>query len=362
MTVLDHALRAAALGAILTAGAVAVSADVTAAGDVVAPAPPPTRTLRVLTYKEPERIDVVLRVFEGMADVGIDLVYRKPLAAGEPIRLTANPPFDVVISSDTTLLDKARLAGATVAMPEALLRSARPQLLGPDAHWISTSMHARAVVVARDRVSEPPRTYEELAHPKWRGKLCLRSGLHPSNLALTAAMIAHTGAMATEDWLRGLKANLARKPTGDDRDQLRAVVAGVCDVAIADTSYLTAPHTAQSVAEEEVWARKLAVVLPRVPAREATHVGSTGVAILAASRQRELAQHLVAFLVAAETQALMSTVYGEYPVLPDDTLPALHRFGRLEPDPMSISRLTEFTDVAQGLVVEVGVDDGPPSF
>jgi iron(III) transport system substrate-binding protein len=316
--------------------------------------------IRVLTYKAPDRIDIAVRVFEGKFGVDVELVHETDLSPATLAQAQGSAPFDFLLAHDTTLLERARLAGLTtpIASPD-VLSSVRGQLLGPDGHWISTSMRARAFMVAKDRVAEPPRTYEDLAHPRWRGKVCMRSGAHPYNLALVGALIAHTGEMGAEDWLRGVKANLARKPTGGDRDQLRAVVDGVCDIALANTYYLSAPHTAQRVEEERAFAAKLAVILPTVPARDATHVNTSGIAILANSPSRRLANLFVTFLIDVETQALMSTVYGEYPVTPDDNMPALHRFGQLKPDPMSISRLTEHADQALALVQRVEFDAGP---
>lgn len=318
------------------------------------------QVLRILTYKNPDRIDVVVRVFEGMYDVRVELVHEKTPAPETLKTSQAGEAFDVLLSHDATMLEKARLAGATTPISSAaVLSSARGQLLGPDGHWISTSMHARAFVVAKDRVAEPPRSYDDLADPRWRGKLCVRSAEHPYNLGLIGAMIAHAGEFGAEEWLRAVKANLARRPTGGDRDQLRAVAAGECDLALVNTYYLVAPHTAQRTDEERAWERQFAVVLPNVPARNATHVNTTGVALLNGARNRKAAEQFVAFMVDPQTQGLMSSVYGEYPVTPDDTIPALHRFGALNPDPLSISRLTELTDAARAIADRVQFDDGP---
>ena len=108
----------------------------------------------------------------------------------------------------------------------------------PEGHWFGLTKRARVVYASKDRVKDTAITYAELADPKWKGKICIRSGQHDYNLALFSAAIEHWGAEKTEEWMKGLKANLAHKPDGGDRPQAKAIFAGECDIALGNTYYV----------------------------------------------------------------------------------------------------------------------------
>ena len=154
-------------------------------------------------------------------------------------RLTAegrNSPADVLLTNEFGLLTQAVKAGATQPVRSSVIDKAIPESLrDPNGHWFGLTRRARVVYASKDRVDQDSITYEELADPKWRTKICTRSGQHTYNVALVASMIAHHGKEETEKWLEGLKANLARKPAGGDRDSVRDVKAGLCDLATGNT-------------------------------------------------------------------------------------------------------------------------------
>jgi iron(III) transport system substrate-binding protein len=157
--------------------------------------------------------------------------------------------------------------------------------------------------------------YEDLADPKWKGRVCTRSGGHDYNIALLASMIAHDGAAAAKTWLAGLKANLARRPQGNDRTQVKAVMDGLCDVAVGNTYYyglmLEDP-------EQKAWAEAVTAVFPN-QADRGTHVNLSGMALTSGAPHRDDALKLMRFMVETKAQQAYAALNYEYPIL--DTVP-----------------------------------------
>ena len=158
-------------------------------------------------------------------------------------------------------------------MKDAGLEAAIPaSLRDPEGHWFALTRRARVVYASKERVPATAITYEDLADPKWKGKICSRSGQHTYNVALVAAMIANHGEAKAEEWLKGVKANLARKPSGGDREAVRDVAAGLCDLAIGNTYYMAAMlHNP----EQKAWADAVHIIFPNAGDR-GTHVNISG--------------------------------------------------------------------------------------
>src|SRR5262249_53069239 len=150
----------------------------------------------------------------------------------------ANSPADVLLTVDIGRIEDAVRAGITQPIKSNVLdKIVAPQYRDPEGHWYGISMRARVVYASKDRVRETALNYEDLADPKWKGKICIRSGQYIYNNALFAAFIAHHGEAKTEEWLSGLKANLAQKPSGGDREVARDIAAGKCYIGVANTYY-----------------------------------------------------------------------------------------------------------------------------
>src|SRR3990170_7005270 len=175
----------------------------------------------------------------------------------------ANSPADVFITVDVGRLWRAEQAGFFAKLKSPVLESrVPPAYRDPEGQWFGFS--ARARVIAYDKNTVKPgeiRNYEDLADPKWKGRICVRSSSHPYNLSLVGSMIAHLGEQKAEDWVRGLKNNLARDPKGGDTDQLKAAAAGECDIAVANTYYIVRLMRSGR-AEDKAVAQKLGVVWP----------------------------------------------------------------------------------------------------
>jgi iron(III) transport system substrate-binding protein len=193
--------------------------------------------VNIYSYREPGLINPLLAAFSKKTGIKTNVVFA---TSGLIERLAAegkNSPADLLLTNESGLLLQAVAAGVTQPLRSAALEGAIPaQLRDPDGHWFGLTQRARVVYASKDRVKQDTITYEELADPKWRNKICIRSGQHTYNVALVASMIAHHGAEETEKWLTGLKANLARRPAGGDREAVRDVQAGLCDLAVGNTT------------------------------------------------------------------------------------------------------------------------------
>jgi iron(III) transport system substrate-binding protein len=210
------------------------------------------------------------------------------------------------------------------------------------------------VYVSKDRVKQDAITYEELADPKWKGKICIRSGQHIYNNALFAAVIAKHGEAKAEEWLRGVKANLAQKPSGGDRETARDVAAGKCDIGIGNTYYwaLMTKNPAQ-----QAWAGATKVILPTFK-DGGTHVNLSGVVLAKHAPNKANAMKLMEWLVGAKAQQMYADINYEYPVRDGIAINAIIAgYGKLKPDPMPLAKIAEYKKAAANLVDKVGFNN-----
>jgi iron(III) transport system substrate-binding protein len=211
------------------------------------------------------------------------------------------------------------------------------------------------VYVSKERVKQDAITYEELADPKWKGKICIRSGQHIYNNALFAAYIAKHGEAKAEEWLRGLKANLAQRPSGGDRETARDVAAGKCDLGIGNTYYWALMNDKE--ADKKAWADATRVILPTFQGG-GTHVNLSGVVLAKNAPNKANAIKLMEWLVNDKAQHLYADVNYEYPVLSGIAInKTIAGYGNLKPDAMPISKIAENKKAAATLVDKVGFDN-----
>jgi iron(III) transport system substrate-binding protein len=260
----------------------------------------------------------------------------------------AQSPADVIITVDAGRLWRAEQAGLLDSVASEVLETAIPESLRhPEGRWFGLAKRARVIVYHKDRVSpEDLSTYQDLADPKWQGRICIRSSGNVYNQSLLAAMIAEDGAEAAEAWARGLAANLARNPQGGDTDQIKAVAAGECDVAVVNHYYLArlladaASGTPQDPASADV-AENIGLFFPNQDGR-GTHVNITGAAVVAGAPNRENAIRLLEFLVTPEAQANFADGSFEYPVVAGASPNAVVAgFGEFLEDDLNVAALGE---------------------
>lgn len=315
--------------------------------------------VNIYSYREPKLIDPLLQAFTAKTGIKTNVVFA---TTGLIERMTAegkNSAADVLLTNESGLLMQAVTAGVTAQLKSDVIDKAVPAaLLEPEGHWFALTRRARIVYASKDRVPQTAITYEELADPKWRGKICARSGQHTYNVALIASMIAHLGEEKAEAWLTGVKNNLARKPAGGDREQVRDVQAGLCDLAIGNSYYMVAM---QKNPEQKPWADAVHMLFPNAADR-GTHINASGMALAANAPNAANAKALMEFLVSPEAQQLYAEANGEYPVVAGvKASDMVESWGPLKADPLPLSKIAEFRKKASEMVDRVRFDAGPNS-
>ena len=255
----------------------------------------------------------------------------------------AASPADVILLVDAARLWRAEIDGLFQPLKSAALENRIPaQLRGKDdgsgSQWFGISTRARVVVYAKDRVKrDDVDTYEELADPKNKGKLCTRSGSHPYNLSLFGAMHEHLGAQGTEKWLQGIVANMARAPKGGDTDQIKAVASGECGIALTNTYYLARLMRSDNPEDKAVMA-KVGVVFPN-QSTWGTHVNIAGAAVARHAKNREAAAKFIEYLASDAAQVYFADGNNEWPAVPGVKLanPALATLGDFKSETIPVS-------------------------
>ena len=318
--------------------------------------------LNLYSTREPGLLEPLLARFTEKTGVKVNTVFLSKGLAERVAAEGASSPADVLMVVDIGNLAELVKRGVTQPIRSEALEKAIPAALrDPDGNWVALSQRARAIFASKERVKDEALTYEDLAEPRWRGKICIRSGQHPYNTALFAAMLAKHGEPATAEYLKGLKANLARRPGGGDRDVARDILAGICDVGLSNTYYAGLMLSGSGGPEQKRWAEAVHVILPTFKggATEAggTHVNVSGAAVAKHAPNRAEAIKLLEFLATPEAQRLYADANYEYPVLPGvEPDPIVARFGKLKMDPTPLGAIAARREEASLLVDRVGLD------
>ncbi len=218
-------------------------------------------------------------------------------------------------------------------------------------------MRARLIYAAKDMPKLTSFHYEDLSDPKWKGKICIRSGQHPYNIGLTAAYIVHYGEAKTEAWLRGLKANLARKATGGDREGARDIMGGICDIAVGNSYYVGLMRSGAGGPDQKKWGEAIDVVLPTFE-NGGTHVNVSGAAVAKNAPNKANAVKLLEFAVSPQMQAVYAKQNMEYPVLAGAEIdPIIAALGPLKIDSVSLVEVAKARKKASELMDKVGFDN-----
>jgi iron(III) transport system substrate-binding protein len=251
------------------------------------------------------------------------------------------------------LVDK----GLTQPVQSQVLNAAIPSnLRGAAGDWYALSLRARVLYAGKD-LDLTTFTYEQLADPKWKGRICMRSGQHPYNTALAAAYLSHHGPAKTEEWLRGVKANLARKATGGDRDVARDIMGGICDIGIGNSYYVGLMRSGAGGPDQIKWGSAIKVILPTF-AGGGTHVNVSGAAVAKHSPNKAAAVKLLEYLVSDEAQKLYAEANFEYPVKASaEKHPIIAALGTLTVDPLSLIEIAKHRAEASKLADKVGFDN-----
>jgi iron(III) transport system substrate-binding protein len=266
----------------------------------------------------------------------------------------ANSPADVFITVDASRLATADALGLFAPVKSKLLEARIPAHLHTDT-WFAFSTRARVIIYNRSALkAEDVATYESLADPKLKGKLCSRSGAHPYNLSLVSSLIAHDGEAKTEEWARGVVANFARAPKGGDTDQIKSVAAGECGVAVSNTYYLARLIRSDKVEDRRLMER-VGIVWPN-QAGHGTHINISGGGMVKTSKNQASAVKFLEYLASDEAQRYFADGNNEWPVVAglNTNNPALDAMGKFKADTLPISALAKNVVAAQKLLDRAG--------
>ena len=297
--------------------------------------------VNIYSYRQPFLIEPLTTAFTDKTGIKVNIVY---LRKGMIERMKAEgkrSPADVVLTVDISRLSALVDAGLTQQVVSQTLSTNVPEKYrDPAGHWFGLTTRARIIYVSKERVRTGEiKSYEDLADPKWRGKVCTRSGLNAYNLALTSAIVHHHGEDYAKKWLDGFKQNLARKPQGNDRAQVKAIWAGECDLSIGNTYYM---GKMLKDPEQADWAKSVNIVFPTFEGG-GTHVNVSGIGMAKFSPNKDNALALMEFLSSGEAQEIYATANFEYPIAPgtkvDDLVKSWGSFNADTVNLMTIAKL-----------------------
>ncbi len=311
--------------------------------------------LNLYSHRQPFLIEPVLDAFTAETGVPVNVVYA---SKGLVQRLKAehrNSPADVVLTVDIGRLSVYADEALLAPVESTVLAGGIPaHLRDPAKRWFGLSKRARVIAVSGERVARGEiARYEDLADPKWAGRICTRPGSHVYNRALMASMIAAHGEEKAEEWARGLVANLARRPQGNDRAQVKAIHEGVCDVALIN-SYYFGKLKYSDIPEQREWVENVGLVFPNQDDR-GTHINISGGGVAKYSDNKETAARFLEFLVGETAQSIYGAVNYEYPVNPAVAAsPEVRSWGDFKEDSLPVARIAELSPAAQRVIDRTG--------
>ncbi|KZC97401.1 MAG: Fe(3+) ABC transporter substrate-binding protein [Rhodospirillales bacterium] len=326
-------------------GAAAVTASAASAQEV-----------NVYSLRQPFLVEPLFESFTKETGVKVNVIFAEKGLVERIKQEGANSPADVLMTVDISRIKEAVDAGVTDAVNSDVLEANIPaHLRDENDQWFALTQRGRALYASKDRVTEGEiATYEDLADPKWKGRVCTRSGTHDYNIALVSSMIAHHGTEEAKTWLEGLKANLARKPQGNDRGQVKAIKEGECDVAIANTYYygkmLDDP-------EQRAWAESVNIIFPNQNDRGMS-MNISGMTLIKGAPNKENAVKLMEFLSGDEAQKIYAEVNYEYPVKPGvEWSDYVKSWGTFKADELPLSEIARLRADAVRMIDEVGYNE-----
>jgi len=312
-------------------------------------------TVNVYSYRQPFLIKPIFDVFTRETGIEVNTVFAKTGLVERLVEEGDNSPADLIFTVDIGRLDGAVQAGVTQSVQSDVLDSNIPaEFRDPDGQWFGLTNRARLIVTSKDRMEEGAiETYEDLAKPEYAGKISTRSGKHQYMTALIASVIAHTDETQAEEWLRGVKANLARKPQGNDRAQVKAISEGQCDIAIINSYYMGAMMSDE---EQSSWADSVRIVFPNQNDR-GTHMNISGMSLTQAAPNKDNAIKLMEFLSGDLAQRMYAEQNHEYPVNKDIAPSGLvQSWGEFKYDPLPLAEIARHRVTATKMVDKIDYD------
>lgn len=310
--------------------------------------------VNIYSYRQPHLIEPMLKAFTEETGIATNVVFAKKGVAERLKREGQNSPADVILTVDIGRL--LELVEGDLVQPvssDTIDGNIPESFRDPDGLWFGLTLRARNIYASKDRNVRTDLDYEDLAKPEFKGKVCTRSGKHPYNVALISSLVAHLGEAETEKWLEGVKANLARKPQGNDRGQVKAVSEGLCDVSIGNSYYY---GKMWNEPEQRPWAEAVNIVFPNQDNR-GTHVNVSGMVMAKYSPNKESAMTLMEFLTGDKAQQMYAEDNFEYPVKPGvEPSELVKSWGDFKMDEIPLAETAKHRATAVKLVDKVDFD------
>ena len=314
------------------------------------------KEVNVYSYRQPILIDPFFEEFTKTTGIKVNVLHAKKGLLERVISEGANTPADLVLTVDIARLSQFVQKDLLVEVNSVILNKNIPShLRDSNNKWFTLSKRARILAVSKDRVSDNSiKNIEDLADPRWRGKICTRPGSHDYNRSLLASIIAANGEKKAEEWASNLVLNLARKPEGNDRAQAKAVHEGVCDIAVMNTYYFGKMKFNEKNPEQKEWAKSINLIFTNQDNR-GNHINVAGGGVVKYSKNKDNAIALLEFLTQPEAQILYSKMNYEYPVNPNvEPSEELSSWGVFIEDQLPVERLAELAPTAQKIIDRVG--------
>jgi iron(III) transport system substrate-binding protein len=314
--------------------------------------------VNLYSYRQPFLVKPFLNVFTEKTGIKVNVVFAKKGMLQRLKAEGANTPADAVLTLDISRLNALSRAELLQPIKSATLEKNIPeQYRHPDGLWFGLTTRARVIYAHKTRVkSGEVASYEDLARPHMKGRICTRSGKHAYNLSLVASIVAAKGEKAATDWARAVKANLARRPQGNDRAQVKAIKEGICDVSLGNTYYMGAMATNDKKPEQKEWAAAVNVVFPG-QADRGTHVNISGAAVTEHAKNKANAVKLLEFLSEKFAQKMYAEQNFEYPVRDGvEWHPLVASWGKFKADGINLNEIAKHRGTAAKIMDRVDFD------
>lgn len=325
-----------------------------------APMAQATDEVNIYSFRQAFLIKPLLEAFTEETGIKANVVFSKKGLLERIEHEGKNSPADVLLTSDIGPLYDAVEKGLLQPIQSDLLNSNIPaKYRATDGQWYGLTSRSRIIYASKDRVKEGEITsYEDLADPKWKGRICTRSGKHTYNLSLIGAMVAEHGEADTQQWLAAVKDNLARRPQGNDRAQVKAVKQGECDLALGNSYYFGKMITNDKKPEQKEWAQSVNLIFPNQDNRGA-HMNISGAGVTKYAPHKDAAIKLIEFLSSEKAQQMYAEVNFEFPVREGTPRSELinQYMGEFKEDGINLQRVAELRSTAAKMVDKVGFDN-----
>ena len=314
------------------------------------------KSLNIYSHRQPYLLKPFIEAYTKKTGVKLNVVYSSKGLAQRLAAEGANSPADLILTVDIARLYRYEDLNLLAKIDSKILNEKIPPYLrSKNNTWFGLSKRTRAIAISRERInSGQVLRYEDLADPKLKGKICSRPGSHVYNRALMASMIAAKGENAAEKWAKGLVSNLAKRPQGNDRSQLKSIYSGECDIAIIN-HYYYGKLTYSKNPDHRKWAKASIIVFPNQGNSDrGAHVNISGGGVVKFSKNKEIAINFLEFLVTDQAQVMYGDVNFEYPINNKSKLPKrLKALGTFKEDNLLIEKIAKLAPKAQEIIDKV---------